>query len=128
MRLDFPLYSLRITRGQHRFAEGVVLERGWQTVEKEKSTMDIANVGVNFAMLRGHLLLFAILLFALPTVSFLTFEFWTAARASKTQRTTSWIVPADLESEEYRFEHRSVAFARRPRRAPVRRPRSRGRA
>ena len=89
--------------------------------------MDIASLSVNFATVREHLLLFAVLLFALPLVTFLTFEFWTAARASKTQRTKTWIVPADIEVDRYRFGNRSVAFARHPRRAPLRRPRSRAR-
>ena len=89
--------------------------------------MDLANVSVNFAMLREHLQLFAALFFALPLVSFLSFKFWIAARANKTQRATNWFVPADLDSDaariHYAMGHQSIAFARQVRRNPRRIPR-----
>lgn len=78
--------------------------------------MDIPNLGANFSMVREHLQLFAIFLFALPSASFLTIKLWLAARgARKTQRTTNWFVPDDLESEAARLHfsmgRNSVAFA-----------------
>lgn len=77
--------------------------------------MDIPNLGANFAMVREHLQIFATLLFALPFISFISIRLWIAARASKTQRTTQWFVPEDLESEAARLHYsmgrNSVAFA-----------------
>lgn len=77
--------------------------------------MDIPNLVANFSMMREHLLLFAMLLFALPLISFVTIKLWIAARASKSQRTTDWFVADDLESEAARIHHAlgqaSVAFA-----------------
>ena len=94
--------------------------------------MDIPNLGANFSMVREHLQLFAVLLFALPLISFVSIKFWIAARASKTQRLTNWFVPDDLDSEaahvHYSMGRNSVAFARarrRPRPAPAARPRIR---
>lgn len=82
--------------------------------------MDFGSLSVNIAVLREHLQLFALLLFALPLVSFLSFKFWVAARTSKTQRATNWFVPSDLDSESarmhYSMGHQSVAFARQARR------------
>ena len=82
--------------------------------------MDIATIGANFSMVREHLTLFALLLFALPVISFLAIKLWSAARASKVQRTTNWFVPTDLDSDaarlHYSMGHQSVAFASRARR------------
>lgn len=82
---------------------------------KEAGPMDIPNLGTNFSMVREHLQLFAILLFALPSASFLSIKLWIAARASKTQRATNWFVPDSLESEAARLHYsvgrNSVAFA-----------------
>lgn len=92
--------------------------------------MDIPNLGASFAMVRDHLQIYAILLFALPLVSFVTIKFWIAARASKTQRTTNWFVPDDLESDAARLHYsmgrNSVAFAhaRKPAAQPTRLRRS----
>lgn len=78
--------------------------------------MDIPNLGVNFSMVREHLQLFALLLFTLPLISFVVIKLWIAARANKSQRTTNWFVPDDLESDaarmHYSMGHNSVAFAR----------------
>ena len=94
--------------------------------------MDIPNLGANFSMVREHLQLFAILLFALPLISFVGIKLWIAARANKTPRTTSWFVPDDLDSEvarlHYSMSRQSVAFARarrRPRTVAAARPRIR---
>lgn len=77
--------------------------------------MDIPNLGANFSMVREHLPLFVILLFVLPLISFVTIKLWIAARASKTQRTTNWFVPDDLESKTARLHFSmsrdSIAFA-----------------
>jgi hypothetical protein len=77
--------------------------------------VDIPNLGTNLAMAREHLQIFAILLFAVPVISFVSIKLWIAARASKTQRTTNWFVPDDLESETARLHYSmgrsSVAFA-----------------
>jgi hypothetical protein len=66
-------------------------------------------------MVSEHLQLFAILLFALPSASFLSIKLWIAARANKTPRTRNWFVPDDLESEAARLHYsmgrNSVAFA-----------------
>lgn len=82
--------------------------------------MDIPNVGASFSMVREHLQLFVILLFALPAISFVSIKFWIAARASKVQRNTNWFVPTDLESDaarmHYSLQHNSVAFAHQVRR------------
>lgn len=77
--------------------------------------MDIPNLGTNFSMVSRHLQLFAILLFALPSASFLTIKLWLVARANKIQRTTEWFVPDDFESEAARLHYsmgrNSIAFA-----------------
>ena len=77
--------------------------------------MDVPNLGANFSMVREHLQLFAVILFALPSASFLSIKLWIAARANKTQRTSDWFVPDDLESDaarlHYSMGHNSVAFA-----------------
>jgi hypothetical protein len=66
-------------------------------------------------MIRDHFAPFVALLFGLPAVTFLAMKFWTAGRSAKAQRTTSWFVPTDLESESarmhYAMQHQSVAFA-----------------
>ena len=86
--------------------------------------MDVPNLGANFSMVREHLQLFAVLLFALPSASFLSIKLWIAARANKVQRTTDWFVPDDLESDSARIHfsmgRNSVAFAhvRKPARQP----------
>lgn len=67
--------------------------------------MDIPNLGANFSMMREHLLPFVLLLFALPLISFVTIKLWIAARANKTQRTSSWFVPDDLNSEAARIHY-----------------------
>lgn len=67
--------------------------------------MEIANLGANFSLVRDHLSLFSLLLFALPLSSFLGIKFWTAARASKVQRSTDWFVPTDLDSEAARLHY-----------------------
>ncbi|HEY2467969.1 MAG TPA: hypothetical protein VGI45_09005 [Terracidiphilus sp.] len=77
--------------------------------------MDVPNLGANLSMVREHLQLFAILLFALPSASFLSIKLWIAARASKTTRSTTWFVPDDLESDAARMHYSmgrsAVAFA-----------------
>jgi hypothetical protein len=77
--------------------------------------MDPANVGANFSMVREHLQIFAVLLFALPALTFVSIKFWIAGRSAKAQRTTDWFVPSDLESEaarmHYEMGRNSVAFA-----------------
>lgn len=84
--------------------------------------MDIPNLGANFSMAREHLQLFAILLFALPLISFVSIKFWIAARANKVPRATNWFVPDDLESEtarmHYEMGRNSAAFANRVPRNP----------
>jgi hypothetical protein len=77
--------------------------------------VDVPNLGRNLSMVSEHLQLFAILLFALPSASFLSIKLWIAARASKSQRTRNWFVPDDLESDAARLHYsmgkHSVAFA-----------------
>ncbi len=84
--------------------------------------MDIPNLGTNFSMVREHLQLFSILLFALPSISFLSIKLWIAVRANKVPRTTNWFVPDDLESEtarmHYEMGRNSAAFAQRVLRNP----------
>ena len=76
--------------------------------------MDIPNLGANFSMVREHFQLFFILLFALPLISFVSIKCWIAACSSKSQRSTNWFVPTDLESEAARMHYgmgrNSVAF------------------
>jgi len=86
--------------------------------------MDIANFGANFSMVREHLTLFALFVFATPLISFVSIKFWSAARASKSQRDTNWFVPTDFNSEaghaHYGVGQQSLAFAtarRHPRRS-----------
>ena len=67
--------------------------------------MDIPNLGANFSMMREQLLLFVLLLFALPLISFVAIKLWIAARANKTQRTSNWFVPDDLKSEAARIHY-----------------------
>lgn len=90
--------------------------------------MDIPNLGASFSMVSAHFELFAVLLFALPLISFLSIRLWIAARANKVQRTSDWFVPADLESEAARIHYamgrNPVAFAH-ARRDPRARQRSR---
>ncbi len=72
--------------------------------------MDIANLGANFSAVQGHLQLFAFLLLALPSMSFVTIKFWLTARSTaKVQRTTEWYVPPSKESEGMNslFDHES---------------------
>lgn len=80
--------------------------------------MDLQNLGSNFSILHDHLQLILCLFFGLPLLSFVSIRFWTAARASRVQRTTSWFVPDDLESDaarlHYSLQHHSVAFANHP--------------
>jgi len=77
--------------------------------------MDPSSIGAHFSIVRDHLQLFAALLFAFPTLSFLSIKIWSAGRSTKVQRTTNWFVPTDLESESarlhYSMQHQSVAFA-----------------
>ena len=79
--------------------------------------MDPASFGAHFSMVRDHLPLFLFLLFGLPPISFVCIKFWIAGRSAKVQRTTTWFVPADLESDaakmHFSMQHNSVAFARR---------------
>ena len=82
--------------------------------------MDPASFGAHFSIVRDHLQLFAVLLFALPTVSFLSMKCWTAGHSARVQRTTNWFVPTDLESESaklhYSMGNQSIAFANRAQR------------
>jgi hypothetical protein len=77
--------------------------------------MDLQNLGSNFSILHDHLQFILCLFFGLPLMSFVSIRFWIAARASRVQRTTSWFVPDDLESDaarlHYSLQHHSVAFA-----------------
>lgn len=75
--------------------------------------MDIANFGANYSMVREHLTLFALLLFALPLTSFIGVKFWIAARASKVQRRTNWFAPDDLKSEAARTHYRNARVRHR---------------
>jgi hypothetical protein len=77
--------------------------------------MDPASFGADSSMVRGHLQLFASLLFGLPVITFISIRFWIAARSAKVQRTTNRFVPTDLESDaakmHFSMQHNSVAFA-----------------
>ena len=79
--------------------------------------MEIADLGTNLSLVRDHLSLFSLLLFALPLTSFLGIKFWIAARASKVQRSTNWFVPTDLDSEAARLHYsmgrQSTGFTQR---------------
>jgi len=82
--------------------------------------MDPQNLGASFTILHDHLQLMLCLFFGLPPLSFVSIRFWIAARASRVQRTTSWFVPDDLQSDaarlHYSLQHHSVAFTNsRPR-------------
>lgn len=61
--------------------------------------MDPSSIGANLSILRDHFAPFVVLLFSLPALTFLVMKFWIAGRSAKTQRTTNWFVPTDLESE-----------------------------
>lgn len=82
--------------------------------------MDPANLGSSFSIVREHLPLFLSLLFGLPVISFVAIKIWIASGSSKTQRTTNWVVPDDLESESatmhYSMQHNPVAVSHRIRR------------
>jgi hypothetical protein len=84
--------------------------------------MDLQNLGSNFSILHDHLQFILCLFFGLPLLSFVSIRFWIAARASRVQRTTSWFVPDDLESDaarlHYSLQHHSVAFAQNAPRHP----------
>jgi|GEM_PF-6274556 len=77
--------------------------------------MDPASFGANLSIVREHLPLFVLLLFGVPALSFISMKFLIAGRSAKTQRTTNWFVPTDLESDSaklhYSMQHNSVAFA-----------------
>ena len=78
--------------------------------------MEIPNPIAHFSMAQEHLLLFAVLLFAMPVLSFLGMKLFTAARAKKAPRTTLWFVPDDLDSDaahlHFSMRRNSMAFAR----------------
>jgi len=84
--------------------------------------MDPASLGSSFSIVREHLPLLLLLLFGLPVISFVAIKFWIASGSSKAQRTTSWFVPTDLESESarthYSMQHNSIAFAHQTHRNP----------
>ena len=61
--------------------------------------MDPANVGANFSMVREHLQIFAVLLFALPALTFVSIKFWIAMRD---------VIPSNMHltaSEGGKFDH-----------------------
>ena len=65
--------------------------------------MDLIKTLSELSFLRQQLAFFCLLFFALPPLSFIAIKFLLGARAaSRTQRTTQWFVPQDLDSDAMR--------------------------
>ena len=81
--------------------------------------MEIPNPIAHFSMVQEHLLLFAVLLLAMPVISFLCIKLWTSARAKKVPHNTLWFVPDDLDSDaaEMYFSMRRNSLALAPARS-----------